>query len=111
MAPIHAIVEDAVAAYLRLAETLDRPEVRGEAFNFGPTEPHTVAEVVTSLERLMCREDLGYEVGNGAQGEIRHQCLSSEKARRALAWRPRYSLDEGLSRSIVWYQDFFRRAA
>ena len=107
----YVYVEDAVQAYLRLAERLCRPEVRGEAFNFGPSEPHTVRDVVTALERLMQRQDLGFEVRNGARAEIRDQYLSSEKAGRTLNWQPRYSLDQGLTRSIVWYKDFFGRAA
>jgi CDP-glucose 4,6-dehydratase len=107
----YVYVEDAVAAYLRLAETLDRQEVRGEAFNFGPAEPHSVRHVIGALQRLMRREDLDLDIRNGARAEIRHQYLDSEKARRTLDWRPRYSLEEGLSRSVLWYQDFFARAA
>ena len=107
----YVYVEDAVQAYLRLAEGLDRAEIRGEAFNFGPAEPHTVRDVVTVLQRLMERQDLGVEVRNGARAEIHDQYLSSEKASQALDWRPRYSLDQGLTRSIVWYKDFFGRAA
>jgi len=107
----YVYVEDAVQAYLRLAQGLDRTEIRGEAFNFGPSEPHTVRDVVTVLQRLMERQDLGVEVRNGGRAEIHDQYLSSEKARQALDWRPRYSLDQGLTRSIVWYKDFFGRAA
>jgi len=94
-----------------MAETLDRTEVRGEAFNFGPAEPRTVNEVVHELRKLMGREDLEPEVLNGAIAEIRHQYLSSEKARKLLAWQPRYTLTQGLSESVAWYRDFFRRAA
>src|SRR2546430_12406290 len=39
-------VEDAVDAYLGIAGALDREEVRGEAFNAGGGDPHSVAEVV-----------------------------------------------------------------
>jgi CDP-glucose 4,6-dehydratase len=107
----YVYVEDAVKAYLLLAEALDRPEVRGEAFNFGPAEPHTVREVVTALQRLMRREDLGMDIRNGALVEIRDQFLSSEKATRILNWHPRFELDQGLSNSVLWYRDFFGRAA
>ncbi len=92
----YVYVEDAVAAYLRLAEMLDQSGIRGEAFNFGPSEPRTVCGVVGALQRLMGREDLIPDIRNAAGGEIRHQYLSAEKARRKLAWQPRYSLDMGL---------------
>lgn len=107
----YVYVEDAVAAYLRLAEMLDKADVRGEAFNFGPSEPRTVCDVVGALLRLMCREDLTPDIRNAASGEIRHQYLSAEKAHRTLGWQPRYSLDSGLERSVSWYREFFRRAA
>jgi CDP-glucose 4,6-dehydratase len=107
----YVYVEDAVAAYLRLAETLDREEVRGEAFNFGLAEPHSVRDVIGALQRLMRREDLDLDIRNGARSEIRHQYLDSGKARRTLDWRPRYTLDQGLSHCVRWYQEFFGRAA
>lgn len=107
----YVYVEDAVAAYLRMGETLDRDEVRGQAFNFGPSEPHTVRQVVTALQQLMGREDLEPEVCNGARSEIRHQYLCSDKARRMLDWQPRFTLEQGLSRSLLWYREFFGRAA
>ncbi len=107
----YVYVEDAVAAYLRLGERLDRRDVQGEAFNLGPSEPRSVSDVVGALQRLMRREDLSPEIRGGAPAEIRHQYLSAEKARRTLDWQPRYSLDEGLERSVVWYREFFGRAA
>ena len=107
----YVYVEDAVAAYLLLAETLERAEVRGEAFNFGPSRPRTVSDVVGALQRLMRREDLDPDIRNAASGEIRHQYVSAEKAQRTLGWQPRYSLDEGLERSVEWYREFFGRAA
>jgi len=107
----YVYVEDTVLAYLRLAELLDKPEVRGQAFNFGPSQPRTVCDVVAALQRLMRREDLLPDIRSSAPAEIRHQYLSSEKARRTLAWQPRFSLDDGLERSIAWYREFFGRAA
>jgi len=107
----YVYVEDIVAGYLRLAEMLDSADVRGEAFNFAPSEPRTVCDVVGALQRLMRREDLAPDIRNAAQGEIRHQYLSAKKARVTLDWQPRYSLDEGLDRSVAWYREFFGRAA
>jgi CDP-glucose 4,6-dehydratase len=69
----YVYVEDAVAAYLRLAEMLDQSGVRGEAFNFGPSEPRTVCGVIGALQRLMGREDLIPDIRNASRGEIRHQ--------------------------------------
>jgi CDP-glucose 4,6-dehydratase len=50
-------------------------------------------------------------VRNEATNEIRHQYLSAERARRVLGWRPLFTLEEGLGRTIEWYTDFFRASA
>ena len=100
-------VQDAVQAYLRAAEELDQPVVRGEALNFAPDQPRTVIEVVETLCRLMKRDDLQPVILNQAKGEIRDQYLSSEKARRLLGWTCSYTFEQGLSETIDWYVRFF----
>lgn len=107
----YVFIDDAVRAYLLMAEALDRKEVRGEAFNFGPAQPHAVHEIVDGLRRLMKREDLMPVVLDSARAEIRDQYLSSEKAERLLSWKPRYTLERGLAESVAWYRQFFAAAA
>jgi CDP-glucose 4,6-dehydratase len=52
--------------------------------------------------------ELPPDVRNEASHEIIHQYLSASAARRELGWKPSFSLDEGLQRTIEWYRDFFR---
>jgi CDP-glucose 4,6-dehydratase len=47
-------------------------------------------------------------VRNEARYEIPHQYLNAAKARTMLGWRPLFTLDEGLRRTINWYRNFFR---
>lgn len=101
-------VEDGAAAYMLLAERLAAdPSLRGEAFNFSNELQVTVLELVHRILALM-GSDLEPEIRNEASNEIRHQYLSAAKARQRLGWRPLFTLDEGLQRTIRWYQDFFR---
>jgi CDP-glucose 4,6-dehydratase len=103
-------VEDGAAAYMLLAEALTaRPELRGEAFNFSNEEPLTVLELVRRILGTM-GSDLEPEIRNEASHEIREQYLSAEKARRELTWRPLFSFDESLRRTIDWYEEFLRAA-
>ena len=44
------------------------------------------------------------DVRNEASNEIREQYLSAKKAREQLGWRPLFSMDEGLRRTIAWYR-------
>lgn len=104
-------VMDAVAAYLAMADAVDRPGIAGGAFNFGPERPRTVLEVVDALRMLMRRMDLEPVILNEAESEIRDQYLSSEKARRLLEWRPMYDFETGLKLTVEWYDRFFREVA
>jgi len=97
-------VLDAVRAYLDLAEALDRPAVRGEAFNFSAESRLTVLDITRSILRLAGRPDLEPDIRGTAGAEIPYQTLSAEKARRVIGWKPRFSLEDGLARTIEWYR-------
>jgi CDP-glucose 4,6-dehydratase len=101
-------VEDGAAAYVLLAEKLAQtPELRGQAFNFSNEIQVTVAELVEKILELM-GSNLKPRVLNQTSNEIRHQYLSAAKAREMLNWNPLFTLDEGLQRTISWYQNFMR---
>ena len=99
-------VEDGAAAYALLAERLaERPELAGQAFNFSNEIQVTVLQLVQRLLELMDSK-LEPEIRDEVSNEIRHQYLSSAKARRELAWSPLFELDDGLRRTIDWYRKF-----
>ena len=73
-----------MAAYMLLAEKMaERPELRGEAFNFSNDVPLTVIELVDRIRRSL-GSTLEPEILGQASHEIRAQYLSSAKARRLL---------------------------
>jgi CDP-glucose 4,6-dehydratase len=97
-------VEDGAAAYMLLAERLAAdPSLRGRAYNFSTETPVTVSEMVERILRAM-GSDLAPDVRNEASHEILRQCLSATRARTELGWQPIYGLDDGLRRTIAWYQ-------
>jgi CDP-glucose 4,6-dehydratase len=103
--------EDGAAANMVLAEHLAaNSELRGQAFNFSNETQVTVLELVERLLALM-NSNLEPEIRNEATNEIRHQYLSAEKARNLLGWKPLFTLEEGLRRTIEWYQDFLKTSA
>jgi CDP-glucose 4,6-dehydratase len=103
-------VEDGAAAYMLLAERLARdPSLRGAAFNFSNESQLTVTELVQRILGLM-GSGLRPDVRNEASNEIRHQYLSAAKARERLQWKPLFTLEDGLRRTIQWYQRFLEAA-
>jgi CDP-glucose 4,6-dehydratase len=99
-------VKDVARAYMRLAEAIEEPRVVGEAFNFGPSRPLTVAQLVHQILQLMGCVHLEPIVRNTAQGEIHSQYLDSTKAQRILDWQPEYDLVRGLQETILWYKTY-----
>ena len=103
-------VRDVVVAYLTLAEKMDDSRLFGQAFNFSLENQITVLELTKKILALMKKSDLDPIILNQVHGEIKDQYLSAQKAREVLAWTPKYSLDEALSETILWYREFFEKA-
>lgn len=95
-------IEDAVAAYVLLAELMD-VNIHGEAFNFSNEIQITVLELVNLIIKLM-GSDLKPIILNEATNEIKHQYLSAKKARETLGWTPKFTLEEGLMKTIKYYE-------
>ena len=101
-------IKDAVNAYLLLASNLNRKDVQGEAFNFGIGMPVSVLELYNRIIELMGKKIKPKILGE-AKNEIDSQYLSIQKAKKVLKWHPKYSLEQGLKKTIAWYRDFFNK--
>jgi len=100
-------VEDAVDAYLTLAEAIQTKNVAGEAFNFSTLNKLSVLDVANTILKVM-NSQLKPKILNEAKGEIQDQYLSSEKASQVLGWKAKYDLEAGLRKAVPWYIDFFK---
>ncbi len=98
-------VEDAVDAYLSLAEGLaDKRVLKGQAFNFSLGIQRTALQVV-SLVCEVANVDLKPIIeGKPSQGEIGEQSLNCALAADTLGWHPKNGLDGGLRKAIEWYR-------
>jgi CDP-glucose 4,6-dehydratase len=101
-------VEDAVAAYLAIADALDGDGdaggARGEAFNAGGGRPVSVREVVDTLGRVAGTPlNAIYDPGKTIPGEISRQYVDTAKIARVCGWAPQVDLEEGLRRTLAWY--------
>lgn len=100
----YVYVEDVVNGYLLLAEKLKDLKLGGEAFNFSDENPITVLDVLTKLSEIAYKK-VKYEILNQAQYEIKKQYLDSKKARKVLGWKPKFSLEQGLKKTLKWYEN------
>jgi len=98
--------EDGAAAYTLLAERLgEKPEIKGRAYNFSNESQLTTLSLVEKILQHMKSSEEPIVKGE-ATHEIRLQYLSADRARMELQWKPLFSLDEGLKRTIDWYRTF-----
>lgn len=96
-------VRDAVRAYMMLAEALDRPEIRGEAYNCGTDQPMSVLEMTRLILGLSPHPELQPTVLDEVRNEIKDQYLDSAKIRGAAGWTPVYSREAALRETMDWY--------
>ncbi len=98
-------VEDAVDAYLALAEhqgTWRRS--RGEAFNLSLGIQLMVLDVVDMIARAMGLPGPDIEY-TPTTGEIQAQWLDCGKIMRTLGWQPKHTFPEGLAKTVAWYRE------
>jgi CDP-glucose 4,6-dehydratase len=99
-------VEDAVSAYLGLAQALDSDGPRGEAFNAGWGRSWPVRDVVAAVCRAVGTEVEPDIRGTGTpDGEIDRQFVDSSRLRALTGWEPRFDLESGLARTVAWYRE------
>ena len=98
--------EDHVAGYLSLLDAAERGEdIYGEAYNFATGKSYTIKEVL-----IMIADMLGWQ-GSIQWGiytrpaDIARLEGDYSKARRTLGWQPKYSLEDGLEKTIQEWRE------
>ena len=92
-------VEDHVRA---IEAVLLRGEPR-EVYNISAGEEKTNIEVVKTILKLLGKDDSLIEFVEDRPGHDLRYSLDSWKITRDLKWRPRYSFEEGIEKTVRWY--------
>jgi CDP-glucose 4,6-dehydratase len=101
-------IDDIVAAYLALAEQLERRNIVGQAFNFGNNSPLSVLEVVDRIIEVSGKKQLQPVILNAVKNEIDNQTLLSKKATDLLGWKAKWAFEDGVRETYSWYSQFFK---
>jgi CDP-glucose 4,6-dehydratase len=98
-----------VNAYLLLVEKMEEnPKIIGEAFNFSCENPISVLELVNVIIKIFDKNNLKPIILNNVSNEISKQYLSAKKASEKLNWRPTFTLEDGLKKTISWYENLLK---
>jgi CDP-glucose 4,6-dehydratase len=99
-------IDDAVDAYLAVADSLGEEAHRGRAWNAGSGTPVSIADLVGRLTAASGK-DLEPDVRGTPDPEapIDRQYLDSAPIARELGWQARTDLDSGLTATYSWYAE------
>lgn len=101
-------IDDAVRAYLMLAEK-DLPKTkRGRVINFGTGKPIYIVDLVDKILAISKQPSIKMKTEStpsDRSSEIKKQYVSIKKAKKELDWSPKVSLADGLMKTYRWYQE------
>lgn len=95
-------VGDAVDATLT---ALLSPRSEGMVFNIGTGIETTIADLIPILAGLMGKNSKPEFIDRRDIDNIRRRVLSIERIRTRLRWQPQIGLEEGLRRTVAWFED------
>ena len=92
-------VDDAADAIILAAEKYNKQD----PINFGTGEEITIKELVDKIQKIM-NSNLEIEWETDKPNGQPRRCVSYDRAKKEIGFIPKISLDEGLSRTINWYE-------
>jgi nucleoside-diphosphate-sugar epimerase len=94
-------VANAVEANLRAAEAT---RAVGQVINIANGQRITLNELLDTLKRITGRTDAQAHYEPPRVGDVRHSLADITRARELLDYEPQIGLDEGLEKTIAWWQ-------
>lgn len=91
-------VDDIVEANIKALSYGDN-----EILNISTNMPVSVNELYSVMKDILGVEHDAEHIGERA-GDIRYSCLDNSKATKLLDWKPKYSLRDGLEKTIDYYR-------
>lgn len=97
-------VED-VAEAIESALWVELDKVQGEVINIGTGISTSVLEIAHKILKLMEKPESLVQHIPDRPGQVDKHISSTEKAKQLLGWQAKTSLEEGLKKTIKWYQE------
>ncbi|MFQ5977047.1 MAG: NAD-dependent epimerase/dehydratase family protein [Candidatus Heimdallarchaeota archaeon] len=95
-------VEDTIEAIFLSSKT---SKAAGKVINIGTGRPVTILDLAENIIRLMKKSDIQMEFRPLRKDEVKHRFPDVSKMKEILNFNPRIGLNEGLQRTIEWYQN------
>lgn len=97
-------IEDVTDAFLRVIENIDT--IKGEILNIGMGAQSSLADVVICLDKILPHPiRVSYGKIEKKQHEPAVWAADIGKVQRLLDWKPQFSLEDGLKKTVLWFQE------
>lgn len=100
----YVFIDDVVNAYLQCIKKSDA--LRGEVFNIGSGAQTSVIEIIGLIKRMTKTKS---KILWGGSKEKRFESTvwkaDTKKVKKLLEWKPRYSLQKGIEKTIAWHRE------
>ncbi len=104
----YLFIDDAIEAYLLLAQ-IDVSDVgKNRIFNFGSSNVTSVEDLIKKIIMISGKDLKIKKVSDEREGEIDLQYVSFAKATKLLEWKPKITLEEGLQQTLNWYKKYLK---
>ena len=82
----------------------DLKPLAGEVINLGTGESWTLSQIAPLVVKKTNKPKTPITYVGDRPGQVFRHTANASKAERLLGWKPRISFDEGLDRTIAWYE-------
>jgi len=76
----------------------------GEVYNIGSNQEMTNLELMRTILRVLGKPESLIQFVKDRPGHDRRYAMDSTRIQRELGWRPRVGFEEGIRRTVEWYQ-------
>lgn len=97
-------IEDVCDIYMKILEEPDH--IKGEIFNVGYGQQHSVKFMAEQVKKLVS-EDVVLEFNSvpGRKSDTKTWVSNINKIMGKYQWQPKYSMEEGIKKSLMWYKE------
>lgn len=101
---------DNVIQMNELALFTENPEAVNTVYNTAFGDRTSLNDLMEALKKYLSLFDpeiasVKTKYGPAREGDILHSLANIEKAKKLLAYNPKYSMQQGLKEAVVWYRD------
>lgn len=106
----YLFIDDVINAYICLTKVNIKTVDKNRIFNFGSNNSISVKDLMQKIINLFKNDMEIKKIDDGRNNEIKEQYVSWSKAKKILGWEPKINLDIGLTKTIKWYEEYFKKS-